>query len=460
LAVKARDGGDSICLFPVRRYSYFFVIWGETHMRGMLLAGAAFLVMGQSAPARADDLVEMYKDFHQNPELSFMEEKTALKMADQFRKAGFTVTEKVGGYGVVGVLKNGAGPTLMIRADTDALPVKEDTGLAYASTATGKDREGNTYPIMHACGHDVHMTVLVGAARALAASRNSWKGTLVVIAQPAEERTGGARQMLADGLYTRFPKPDSVLALHTNSGLPAGAIGMVTGFALANVDSVDILVRGIGGHGAYPQTTKDPIVLASQIVTALQTLTSREVDPQDAAVVTVGHIVGGSKRNIISDEVKLELTVRSYEDSTRKKLLDGIARIAEGQARSAGLPPEKYPVVTMADDATPATYNTPGQTDRLMQVFTRKFGASRVIKTKPVMGGEDFSFFWLADKKIESTIFWLGAIKQSTYDASVKNGTQLPSLHSALFAPDPEPTLKTGVEAMTTAALDIFNTKN
>lgn len=429
-------------------------------MPRLLLAGAGLLATFCVATAQANDLVDLYTHFHTNPELSFMEEQTSRRMADEFRKAGFEVTEKVGGWGVVGVFRNGAGPTLMIRADTDALPVREATGLPYASTVTGKDREGNMMPVMHACGHDVHMTVLVGTARQMIAAKDKWKGTLLVIAQPAEERTGGAKQMLDDGLYARFPKPTNTLALHVNAGLPAGSIGTVTGFALANVDSVDILVRGIGGHGAYPQATKDPIVLASQIVLALQTLTSREIDPQDAAVVTVGSLHGGTKRNVIPDEVKLEITVRSYEDSTRKKILDGIRRIAEGQARSAGLPPEKYPVVTSADDATPATYNTPKQTDRLTQLFLQKFGAARVKKTAPVMGGEDFSFFWRADKSIESTIFWLGAVKQSTFDASLKTGAQLPSLHSALFAPDPEPTIATGVDAMTTAALDIFNSKN
>jgi hippurate hydrolase len=428
----------------------------ESRMGKWLAAGTAVLALLASGTAQAEDLVALYKHLHQNPELSFMEEKTSAKMAEEFRKAGFDVTEKIGGWGVVGVYRNGAGPTLMIRADMDGLPVKEATGLPYASTVTAKDREGNLHPVMHACGHDVHMTALVGAANELMRQKNNWKGTLVVIAQPAEERTGGARQMLDDGLYSRFPKPDSVLALHDSAGLPAGAIGMVSGYALANVDSVDIIVRGVGGHGAYPHTTKDPVVLASQIVLALQTLTSRETDPQDAAVVTVGQFQGGTKRNIISDEVKLGLTVRSYEDSTRKKLLDGIKRIAEGQARSAGLPPEKYPVVAMVEDFTPATFNTPKQTDRLTKVFTQQFGADRVIKTKPVMGGEDFSFFWLADKKIESTIFWLGAVKQSTYDEAMKKGTQLPSLHAPQFAPDPEPTIKTGVEALTVAALDIF----
>ncbi len=426
----------------------------------MIVRGCAALALSLAAPVRADDLMTLYTHLHQNPELSFMEARTSARMAAEFRSAGFAVTEMVGGWGVVGVFKNGAGPTLLIRADTDGLPVKEATGLAYASTMVAKDREGADNPVMHACGHDVHMTVLVGTARALMARKKDWQGTLVVIAQPAEERTGGAKQMLDDGLFTRFPKPTNLLALHVNADMPAGTIGMVTGFALANVDSVDIVVRGVGGHGAYPHMTKDPVVLASQIVLALQTLTSRELDPQDAAVVTVGTFHGGAKRNVIPDEVKLQLTVRSYAEATRKKLLDGIRRIAEGQARSAGLPPEKYPLVSLVEDFAPATYNTPKQTDRLTAMLTKKFGTGRVMKRAPVMGGEDFSYFWLADKSAQSTMFWLGAVKQATYDAAMTAGTSLPSLHSALFAPDPEPTLKTGVEAMTAAAIDIFNSKN
>jgi amidohydrolase len=412
-----------------------------------------------AANAPVDDLGALYTHFHTHPELSFMEEQTSKRMAAEFRKAGFAVTEKVGGWGVVGVFKNGPGPVLLMRADMDALPVKEATGLAYASTVTGKDPDGNVSPIMHACGHDVHMTVTVGAARALVARKAEWRGTLVVIAQPAEERTGGAKQMLDDGLYTRFPKPTNLLALHVNSGLPAGSVGTVTGFALASVDAVDILVRGIGGHGAYPQATKDPVVIAAQLIVALQTLVSREVDPQDAAVVTVGHIAGGTKRNIIPDEVKLELTVRSYSEVTRKKLLDGIARIAQAQARSAGVPEALYPVISFADTSTPATFNTEKQSNKIASAFQTKFGTKRVIPVPPVMGGEDFSFFWRADKNIESTMFWLGAVKQSTYDAAQINNSQLPSLHSAKFAPDPEPTIKTGVEAMTTAALAIFTSK-
>jgi amidohydrolase len=427
-------------------------------MRLLILTAltAAFAVPAAQAQ---DDLLALYTHLHANPELSFMEVLTAKTMATEFRKAGFTVTEKVGGNGVVGVFANGPGPTLMIRADMDGLPVKEATGLSYASVATGKDKEGNISPIMHACGHDVHMTVLIGAARALMARKADWRGTLMVIAQPAEERTGGAKQMLDDGLYTRFPKPSNILALHVNSALPAGTLGTVTGFALASVDSVDITVRGVGGHGAYPQSTKDPIVMAAQIVLALQTLVSREVDPQDAAVVTVGHLFGGTKRNIIPDEVKLELTVRSYSDDTRRKLLDGIKRIAEAQARSAGVSSALYPIITMADTPTPATFNTEKQSTIIDGVFRAQFGAARVIKVPPVMGGEDFSFFWLADKSIESTMFWLGTVKQSTYDAALKDNVSLPSLHSAKFAPDPEPSIRTGVTAMTSAALSIFNTK-
>ncbi len=422
---------------------------------------AVLAIVSITPPVKAaDDLLTFYKTLHAAPELSFMEVETARQMAAQFRKAGFAVTEKVGGHGVVGVFANGPGPKLMLRADMDGLPVKEATGLSYASTVTGKDKEGNISPIMHACGHDIHMTVLVGAARALLARKAEWQGTLVVIAQPAEERTGGAKQMLEDGLFTRFPKPSNVLALHVNSALPAGTLGTVTGFALAAVDSVDITVRGVGGHGAYPQSTKDPIVIASQIVLALQTLVSREVDPQDAAVVTVGHFYGGTKRNIIPDEVKLELTVRSYADDTRKKLLDGIRRIAEAQARSAGVPPALYPVVTIAEVPTPATFNTPQQSNMIDGVFRSTFGTAKVIKVPPVMGGEDFSFFWLADKSIESTMFWLGVVAQENYDAALKTNASLPSLHSAKFAPDPEPSITTGVSAMTTAALAIFNTKN
>lgn len=424
-----------------------------------------------SYSAQADDLSSavgkdlpylksLYLGLHQTPELSFQEEKTAARMAEELRKAGFKeVTTGVGGHGVVGVLRNGEGPVLLIRTDMDALPVQEKTGLPYASKVSVPDGQGGMVPVMHACGHDIHMSVWIGAARRLAATKDQWRGTLVMIGQPAEERSGGANAMLKDGLYTRFPKPTHTLALHDSAGLPAGHVGINPGYALANVDSVDITVKGIGGHGAYPQTTKDPVVLASQIVLALQTLVSREKDPSQAAVVTVGSIHGGTKHNIISDSVKLQLTVRSYDDEVRQNLLSGIKRIAEGQAISAGLPTELMPVVSFTDDSTPATYNTEKLTGQVEAAFKQRFGEARLHRTTPVMGGEDFSRYYRADKSIESTVFWLGAVKQSTWEDARKTGAILPSLHSPFFAPDPEPTLATGVEAMTVAALSILGKK-
>lgn len=399
----------------------------------------------------------LYVELHQTPELSFQEVNSAARMAAELKKAGFTeVTTGVGGHGVVGVLRNGEGPTLMIRADMDALPVREQTGLPYASTVVVKDETGAEVPVMHACGHDIHMSAWVGAARRLAALKDQWQGTLVMIAQPAEERGGGAVAMLEDGLYERFPKPGHVIALHVNAGIPAGSVGVHPGFAMANVDSVDVTVRGVGGHGAYPHTTKDPVVLAAHIVTALQTLVSRSNNPAEPAVVTVGSIHGGTKHNIIPDTVKLELTVRSYTDEVREQLLSGIKRIAEGQAASLGVPQELWPVVEVKNEYTPSTFNTEALSTRLDGVFRARFGDDRVVRTQPAMGGEDFSRYWRADRSIESTLFWLGAVKQSTWDEAQKTGNALPSLHSPFFAPDPQPTLATGIEAMTAAALSVL----
>jgi amidohydrolase len=401
-------------------------------------------------------LMALYQHLHTNPELSAQEVNTAKRMAEELRKAGYSVTENVGGTGVVGVLKNGDGPVLLMRADMDGLPVQEQTGLAYASKVMMKDLAGNMVPVMHACGHDIHMTSVVGSARRLAAMKSDWRGTLVVVMQPAEEAFSGAAKMLKDGLYTRFPKPTNAIALHDSANLPAGMIGYGKGFLLANVDSIDINVRGVGGHGATPHATKDPVVVAAQIITALQTLVSREVDPLDAAVVTVGSIHGGTKHNIIGDSVKLQLTVRSYEDSIRKKLLEGIRRIAEAQAISAGLPKDKMPIVTVGDNPYTATWNTETQTGRLVDVFLANFGKERVRLLPPVMGGEDFSEYWLANKSMESTIFWLGAVNADVYRKARDNGETLPSLHSPYWAPDADPTLRTGIEALTVAALDIL----
>jgi hippurate hydrolase len=404
-------------------------------------------------------LEKLYRHLHANPELSFAEEKTAARMAKELRLAGFKVTMKVGGHGVVGVLENGAGPVVMLRADMDALPVPEQTGLPYASKVKAVDDLGNTVPVMHACGHDVHMTVLTGAARRLAATKDRWRGTLILIAQPAEERGAGARAMLADGLFELFPRPDYVFGLHASAERPAGEIAWVPGYAMANVDSVDIAVHGAGGHGAYPHKTRDPIVLAAQIINALQTLVSRELQPGEAGVVTVGSIHGGLKHNVIPDRVDLQLTVRSYTDETRAILLDGIRRIAAGQARAMGMPEDRLPEVSVKDEFTPALYNDPELTARLVAVLQRELGADRVVQVEPVMGGEDFSEFGRTEPKIPIAYFWLGAVDPAKFAEATAAGTSLPSLHSPLFAPLPEPTIRTGVQAMTAAALELLRTE-
>jgi hippurate hydrolase len=401
-------------------------------------------------------LFELYKHFHANPELSFQEEKTAARLADELRRSGYDVTTGVGGHGIVTVLKNGSGPVVLVRCDLDGLPVKEQTGLPYASAATAKDDSGKEVPVMHACGHDIHMTCLVGVARVLKQLREHWQGTLVLIGQPAEERGGGAQRMIADGLFTRFPRPDYCLALHDDSSLVAGAVGYTEGYALANVDSVDITVRGVGGHGAYPQATKDPIVLAAEIVLALQTIVSREIAPGEPAVVTVGSIHGGSKHNIIPDEVQLQLTLRSYTDEVRQQTIAAVKRIARGQAIAAGVPEDRMPIVTVTDDFTPATYNDPELTRRLAGVFKSWFGSQMVIRKKPVMGGEDFSEYGRTEHKIPICMFMVGAVSEEAMKESARAGKSLPSLHSPIFAPAPEPTIKTGVTAMTAAVFELM----
>jgi hippurate hydrolase len=401
-------------------------------------------------------LMTLYQRLHANPELSGAEVNTAAKLAKQARKLGFEVTEKVGGTGVVAVLKNGSGPVVMIRADMDGLPVSEQTGLAFASKVRALTEEGIESAVMHACGHDTHMTSWMGTAQALSALRKQWSGTLVMILQPAEERGKGARDMLADGLYQRFPKPDYALAFHNAANIPAGVIGYTPGFALANVDSVDILVKGVGAHGAYPQAGKDPIVLASRIVGALQTLVSRELNPQDPAVVTVGSFHAGAKHNIIPDQATLLLTVRSYSDATRQQLLDGIARIAKGEAIAAGIPEQLMPEISIKDEYTPATYNTPAFAEHMATVFTEQFGAQRVIKTPAVMGGEDFGRYYRADNSINSLIFWVGGVSQQHWDEAQQSGTRLPSLHSPFWAPDAEVVISTATQALSRAALEIM----
>ena len=398
----------------------------------------------------------LYKHLHMNPELSFHEEQTAKRIGSELKKLGFTVTHGVGGHGVVGVLKNGFGPTVMVRTDLDALPVKENTGLDYASKIRTKDDQGNEVSVMHACGHDIHMTSLVGTARMLVNLKDSWGGTLVMIGQPAEERGAGARMMLDDGLFQKFPRPDFALALHASATVPAGKVAYCEGFILANVDMVDITVFGEGGHGAYPRTTKDPIVLAAQIILNLQTIVSREISPLEPAVVTVGSIHGGTKHNIIPDEVKLQLTLRSYSDEVRQKTIDAIHRICRGVAKGAGISENKLPKVAIRNEYTPATYNDPKLTRRTVQAFKAILGEENVIETGPVMAGEDFGRYGREESKIPISIFWLGAVDPKKVEESKQTGKGLPSLHSALFAPLPEPAIKTGVKAMTATVLDLM----
>lgn len=413
--------------------------------------------LGSEVEKQMPSLMAIYKDLHANPELSFMEVRSAGILAAEARKLGYKVTEKVGGTGIVAVMENGPGPVVMVRADMDGLPVTEQTGLPGASKVRVTTKEGVETGVMHACGHDTHMTAWVGVARLMAANKDKWSGTLVMIGQPAEERGAGARMMLEDGLYTRFPKPEYVLAFHDAAQFPAGKIGYTPGYALANVDSVDVLVKGVGGHGAYPQATKDPIVLASRIVGALQTLVSREISPLDSAVVTVGSFHAGAKHNIISDEARLQLTVRSYSDEVREHLLDGIARIAKGEAIAAGIPEDRMPVVTVQkDEYTPATFNTPEFTEEMAAFLKTNFGDERVVQMPPVMGGEDFSRFGREDKSIKSLIVWVGGVPQAEYDAAKKEGRSLPSLHSPFWAPDAPAVISTATEALTAMTMKLM----
>ncbi|MDB6116030.1 MAG: yxeP [Lacunisphaera sp.] len=405
-------------------------------------------------------LLAFYSDLHLHPELSLMEEKTAAKVAAELRTAGFEVTEKFGGYGVVGVLRNGPGPVLYYRTDLDGLPVAEETGLPYASKDRVTNLSGQEVAVMQACGHDIHMTVFAGTAKMLVALKDQWSGTVVFIGQPAEEVGAGARAMLAAGLYAKFPRPDYVLGMHDSASLPAGTVGTVEGAAWANVDSMDITVRGRGGHGAYPQNTIDPIVLAARIVTSLQTVVSRETRPLDPAVVTVGSIHGGTKHNIIPNEVKLQLTLRSYSDPVRAHTIATIRRICRGEAIAAGVPDDLLPVITLADEQfTPATYNDPALTRRVRAAIAGWIGADNVRNIDPEMGGEDFGLFSDTGRRIPITMFRVGAVDPAQYARSLRTGEPLPSLHSSKFAPLPEPTIKTGITAATAAVLDLLGKK-
>ena len=435
-----------------------------------VLALAASPLMAQQTPQQIADaelpsLLTIYKDLHTHPELSTHEERSAAIVAKELKAAGYEVTERVGKYdkpgltcfGVIGIMKNGDGPTVAIRTDLDALPVKEETGVPYASTVTTKNDAGQEVGVMHACGHDIHMSTFIGTARALAKLKDKWKGTLVMIGQPAEETVGGARALLKDGLYTRWPKPAYVLGLHDDAEIATGQIGVTEGYCYANVDSVDVTVRGVGGHGAYPHKTKDPVVLAAEMITAWQTIASRENNPIDPIVITVGSIHGGTKHNIISNEVKMQLTVRTYKQEVRDRVLAAIERIAKGVATTAGIPADLAPIVSVEKDQyTPATYNNPELTKRVSAVMKAALGPDSIIAKDPTMGGEDFSEYSLPDHSIPAFMFNVGAVDPAKVAESKKSGTPLPSLHSSKFAPVPEPTIKTGLIGMVSAVLDLM----
>ena len=414
------------------------------------------------AQAVAEDyeasLADLFVWFHSHPELSFREYETAARLAEALRTAGVEVTEGVGGTGVVGMLRNGDGPLVMVRADMDGLPILEDTGLAYTSTVTQVDITGIERPVMHACGHDVHVTSMVGTAKQLVARRDSWAGTVMFVGQPAEERVGGARAMIEDGLYDRFGVPDYALAFHVSAGEPAGKVMISGGLIASSADSVDITVYGIGAHGASPHEGKDPVYIAAQIVVALQGLVSRELAPLEPGVVTVGSIHGGSKHNIIPDEVKLQLTVRADSQEAREKLLSGIERIALGIGRTAGMPEELLPKVEVTE-GTPPTVNDDNLAARIREAFGRDLGEDAVYeKKREGMGAEDFAFFVMTEEEVPGAYFSVGGTSQADLDAEEAGGPAVPSHHSPFFKIEPEPSVTMGVEAMTVAVLELLGT--
>jgi hippurate hydrolase len=397
------------------------------------------------------EVESLYLDLHRSPELALQEQQTAAKLADRAKAMGYDVTTGVGGTGVVAILRNGTGPTVLLRTDMDGLPIEEKTGLPFASQVVIKNSSGATTPVMHACGHDIHMSSWFGTAKLMAANRDRWHGTLILIGQPAEETGQGAPAMIKDGLFTRFPKPDYALAIHDSPNQPAGQVGYVPGFALAAADSVDITIYGVGGHGGRPQTTIDPVVIAARTVLALQTIVSRENNPLDPVVITVGTIHGGVKNSIIPDEVKLQLTVRTYKPEVRKRVLAAIEREAKGEAFAAGAPKEPLIKITPAANAT---YNDPALTNRLITALRDVLGQANVVQVEPTMIFEDFAEFNLAG--IPSVDLWVGAVNPEKFAAAQQSGSTLPQLHSATWAPDYAPTLKTAITVETTALLELL----
>ena len=428
-----------------------------------VLPAAAQSNLDQKIDSNIEDWVGTYKHFHANPELSTQEKETSALVASTLRRLGYDVTDHFGryedpdsvSYGVVAVMKNGPGPTAYVRTELDALPVRENTGLPYASKVTVK-QAGGEVGVMHACGHDLHLTVFLGTAKMLAENKSQWSGTVVMIGQPAEETVGGAAAMLRAGLFMKFPKPDYVLALHDSAVLPAGQVAWHEGPMLAGADSVDITIRGFGGHGAAPNMTKDPIVIAAELVVFLQTIVSREEDPLQPTVVTVGSFHAGTKHNIIPDDAHLQLTVRTMTPEQREKTLAAIKRAANGIADAAGVPAERAPIIEISKDAVPATINDPALTRRVAADLEKALGKENVVAGKPIMASEDFSLYALDDPKPPICIFWLGAVDPAKIRDAQEHGTRLPSLHSSEFAPLPEPAIRTGVKAMTSVVMELL----
>ena len=403
------------------------------------------------------DLESLYRDLHARPELSGQEKETAARMAGELRRAGLFVHTGIGGHGVVGVLANGPGPAVMIRSDLDALPVEEKTGLPYASTVrVGVETRAVKVGVMHACGHDLHMTVMVGAVRLLAAVKDTWSGTLLAVGQPAEETGAGARAMIRDGIFTRFPRPAAALALHVDPNIPAGKIGYRPGIISAGSTSLDITVRGIGGHAAHPHQTIDPVVLSARVILALQTLVSRETDPREMAVLTVGAIHGGTKHNAIPDEVVLRVNIRYNSDAVRDRMLSSIGRMVRGIALSAGVPDDLAPVVRRPGEATPPMTNDPDLTERVRAGLVPVLGEENVICIPQLTGSEDFSTFGNGDPPVPICYLRLGAADPGELEESRRTGRDLPYLHNSRFAPPPDPTIRTGAVAMAAAVVTLL----
>jgi hippurate hydrolase len=407
------------------------------------------------------ELIATYKQLHRQPELSHHEEKTSAYLAGELRKAGYEVTERVGMYadgsqawGIVGVLKNGVGPVVLIRTDMDALPVTEATGLDFASHVRSQNAEKQDVGVMHACGHDIHMTVLLGVAHELAANRDRWHGTVELVGEPAEETIDGARAMLADGFYQRFPKPDYILVQHDTNDYATGHIAISPGPMLASATSVNVVFHGIGAHGSKPSSGKDPIVMAAEFVMLVQTVVSRQISTLEPAVLTVGTFHAGTKNNIIPDDAVLGLSMRAYSEEVRQKLLDGVKRTANGVATAYGVAPDRMPEVAVFESTVP-TINDAALTERVRKAAEHALGAANVDAATPVMGSEDVGYFSL-DGKIPFVFFWLGAADPEKLATSKETGIPLPGIHSALFAPVYEPTIRTGVLAMTAAAFDLL----